>query len=391
MEEKVPIEENEEPQTPSPAIYISQLWSEAADRITHDSPTSPPPVSFICGPKNSGKTTFSRHLLNTLLQRYKKVAYLDTDVGQPEFTPPGCLSLTVVDEPTPDLTITYLKTPVRCIFFGDISSKRDPEAYLKNIVSLYDYFRSQYYISDESEASGKPVLPLVINTPGWVKGIGYDLLVNMLRYISPTHVVQIRTTTQSKNLPSGAFWLDEEQEYEGLKLMEIYAAREDSNNRSMLVLKDAKLMRELRMYAYFRQCFPSDMDISSFKELALALASHPPYEVSISSIKVSHIHCQVPHGEVFRGLNATIVGLAVSFAKSMDSEPCTPWCVGLGIVRGIDLSKDLLYVLTPVPQRILVKVDILLQGFLEIPIGLLQVQECRSPYMSANVLAYKLS
>jgi polynucleotide 5'-hydroxyl-kinase GRC3/NOL9 len=31
--------------------------------------------------------------------RHKKVAYLDTDVGQPEFTLPGCLSLHVLDEP----------------------------------------------------------------------------------------------------------------------------------------------------------------------------------------------------------------------------------------------------------------------------------------------------
>lgn len=33
--------------------------------------------------------------------RYKRVAYLDTDVGQTEFTAPGCLSLTVVDKITP--------------------------------------------------------------------------------------------------------------------------------------------------------------------------------------------------------------------------------------------------------------------------------------------------
>lgn len=33
--------------------------------------------------------------------RHKKVVYLDSDVGQPEFTPPGFLSLTVVDRLTP--------------------------------------------------------------------------------------------------------------------------------------------------------------------------------------------------------------------------------------------------------------------------------------------------
>lgn len=35
--------------------------------------------------------------------RYRKVAYLDTDVGQPEFTAPGFLSLTVVDKLTPGI------------------------------------------------------------------------------------------------------------------------------------------------------------------------------------------------------------------------------------------------------------------------------------------------
>ena len=32
------------------------------------------------------------------LRRHGKVAYLDTDVGQPEFGLPGCLSFHIVDE-----------------------------------------------------------------------------------------------------------------------------------------------------------------------------------------------------------------------------------------------------------------------------------------------------
>nr|GEZ94936.1 polynucleotide 5'-hydroxyl-kinase NOL9 [Tanacetum cinerariifolium]GEZ94953.1 polynucleotide 5'-hydroxyl-kinase NOL9 [Tanacetum cinerariifolium] len=86
-------------------------WEEAADIIAYDSATSPPLVCVVCGPANSGKTTFSRHLVNVLIHRYPKVAYMDTDVGQAEFTPPGCLSLTVIDEETRDLAIPCLRTP----------------------------------------------------------------------------------------------------------------------------------------------------------------------------------------------------------------------------------------------------------------------------------------
>lgn len=39
--------------------------------------------------------------IEVLCGRYKRVAYLDTDVGQSEFTPPGLLSLTVIDKITP--------------------------------------------------------------------------------------------------------------------------------------------------------------------------------------------------------------------------------------------------------------------------------------------------
>ncbi|KAF9609089.1 hypothetical protein IFM89_013343 [Coptis chinensis] len=361
--------------TETDAIYIPEEWSMAAEKIAYDSITSPPPIAVICGPKNSGKTTFSRHLVTTLIPRYDKVAYLDTDVGQPEFTSPGCLSLCVIDKQDPDdLTILTLKDPERWLFFGDVSSKRDPKTYLDSIFSLYDYFRTKYHMSKENEDqyTGKRMLPLVVNTPGWVKGVGFDILVEMLRYISPTHVVQVRTSSETKNLPTQAFWLDEELQVLDNHI-KIYAARQDSRNQSVLVQKDARLLRDLRIISYFRLCFPSEVDFSSFKELAHALASHPPYEVSLSSVKVTHLHCQVPSNEVFRGLNATIVGLAISSAKPSESESCTPWCVGLGIVRGVDPSKDLLYVLTPVPPSILEKVDLLLQGFLQIPIDLLKV------------------
>ncbi|KAI5683583.1 hypothetical protein M9H77_04811 [Catharanthus roseus] len=368
-------------ENPSPNIVISQEWSDAAETIAYDSVSSPPPVTFVCGPKNSGKTTFSRHLVNVLLQRYKRVAYLDTDVGQSEFTPPGLLSLTVIDKITPDLTIPCLKTPERCFFFGDISSKRDPTTYLTYTYALYDHYRKEHCIFDNKEYPNCAALPLVINTPGWVKGIGYDILVDILKYICPSHVVKIRISAETKNLPAGAFWLDEE-ECCTATLVEINSARQDSFNRSVLIQKDSRLLRDLHMMAYFRQCFPSDMCITTIKELAHALAAHPPFEISITSVKIKHVHCQVPEAEIFYSLNATIVGLAVT---SEDSESF-PHCVGLGLVRSIDTLKGILYIITPVPHNSLEKVDLLLQGYIQIPSCLLQVQGCISPYMSTNVL-----
>lgn len=62
-------------------------------------------------------------------------------------------------------------------------------------------------------------------------GVGYDILVNMLKYIAPTHVVKINISAKSKNLPDGVFWLDGSNEEMG-NLIEISSAREDSFKRS---------------------------------------------------------------------------------------------------------------------------------------------------------------
>ena len=60
--------------------------------------------------------------------------------------------------------------PLRCFFFGDVSSKRDPTAYLNAIFSLCDYYQTEYCLLNKSKNPTKTELPLVINTPGWVKG-----------------------------------------------------------------------------------------------------------------------------------------------------------------------------------------------------------------------------
>lgn len=369
------------PRSSSPAprteAVVPPDWDSAVSTVSSH-PT--PPVVVVCGPKNSGKSTFSRVLLNALLPRHGKVAYLDTDVGQPEFGPPGCLSFHVLDEAIADLMNPSLREAERCYFFGDISSKRDPEAYLNCLFHSYDYFVGKYRC-DENE-----MLPLIVNTPGWVKGAGFDMLVEMLRYICPTIVVQIRITIKNKNLPDGGFWLDGGQT--GPMMINIDAAFHDASNRSLLIQKDSCGMRERRLVEYLKQCFPSNISLSTNKELAYALASLPPYQVPFSDVAIVHLHCKVPAGEIWHSLNATIVGLAVSNAS--EGTRSIPYCVGLGIIRGVDIQKGLLYLITPVPLQRLQSVDLLQQGLIEIPTALLQVRGCVSPYMSTNVL-HKIS
>ncbi|ESQ41047.1 hypothetical protein EUTSA_v10015920mg, partial [Eutrema salsugineum] len=212
-------------------------WSDAASSVSCSS--LQPVVALVCGPKHSGKSTFSRNLV------------------QPEFTAPGFLSLTVVDK---SILVPCVKTPERL------------------------------HLSKSSK--NKTKLPLVINTPGWVK-------------------VKINISALSKNLPAGLFWLNGNDD-ETAQLIEIKSPVQKLVLRtlssdiyvfflySVLIQKDARLMRDTRIIAYFRQCIKG-------KEVNTIKDSHIPYEVPVSSLTINHLDCLIPSSEVFYSLNAFIV------------------------------------------------------------------------------------
>jgi polynucleotide 5'-hydroxyl-kinase GRC3/NOL9 len=51
------------------AAQREREWEEAAEAVAYDSCTCPPPIVAVCGPGNSGKSAFSRIMLNTLIAR----------------------------------------------------------------------------------------------------------------------------------------------------------------------------------------------------------------------------------------------------------------------------------------------------------------------------------
>ena len=57
------------------------------------------PIFLIEGPKNSGKSTFGRALINRLLRKHDSVAWLECDLGQSEFSCGGQVGIWLVDQP----------------------------------------------------------------------------------------------------------------------------------------------------------------------------------------------------------------------------------------------------------------------------------------------------
>uniref|UniRef100_A0A8B9JH85 Polynucleotide 5'-hydroxyl-kinase NOL9 n=1 Tax=Astyanax mexicanus TaxID=7994 RepID=A0A8B9JH85_ASTMX len=119
------------------------------------------PIILVCGAKNSGKSTFNRHLINSLLNHTASVEYLECDLGQTEFTPPGCLSLSTVTEPLLGPPFTHQREPDHMVFYGQTDCQVDLDRYLDSLKTLWRHYGGEN--------------PIVINTMGWVKGQALSL------------------------------------------------------------------------------------------------------------------------------------------------------------------------------------------------------------------------
>jgi polynucleotide 5'-hydroxyl-kinase GRC3/NOL9 len=104
------------------------------------------PTVLFCGGKDVGKSSMARYTLNSTLNDCDAVAFLDGDVGQTEFAPPGCMSLHIIHAPAFSSPFTHLRPPHRAYFVGSTSPKNDPALCLQAFRALMDDLRCAYVV-----------------------------------------------------------------------------------------------------------------------------------------------------------------------------------------------------------------------------------------------------
>ena len=364
-------------------LTISRSWESACDTvlgvdergtqiaIAKRSKASEPSRTLICGAKSTGKSTLLRYLVNRHLSRQNSVIVMDCDVGQPEFSPPGMLTLTLVDEPLLSPPHLHMKREhLKAHFYGHVTSRNDPPTYLEMITDLLNVYRE--YVAEHCQGREEEI-PLVVNTDGWVKGFGFEVISTIIERLKPTFVMQLTGNVFSKTFSLENILSPESN----LVQVEAYESQNTADIPS-------QVLRSLRLSTYFfedvtiwdRVAFGSRGITDHDCEIANTLAARQPYVVSINSV-----HCEVPfvtsQEAILDALNGSIVGLGVNKEGEMH-----PSCVGLGIIRSIDRARMLFYILSPVAPEKIVNVAVLLKGTLELPI------ECVYRGIHAEALPY---
>ena len=167
-------------------------WQTIVSKMIAEKEKRPVAV-MVCGPKGAGKSSFCRIISNSLLsigqvtqERVDKVAFIDLDPGQPEFSSPGELSLVtlqscILGPPFTHPTVSGENKVIRAHHFGYLSPKEDLDHYYRCALDLYNHYQRL--------ARSHGPCPLIVNCSGWVQGSGFELLANLIRNLSLTDVI----------------------------------------------------------------------------------------------------------------------------------------------------------------------------------------------------------
>jgi hypothetical protein len=192
------------------------------------------------------RSTTLRYLINRVLSKTPYVAVIDCDVGQPEFTPSGQLSLHIfssqkLQQPPQSVSSSssppcffpllspphlHLHQPELSFYLGDVTIKHTPDMFEKCVSLLFakfllycDFYRVTgriptdpndvtrehleeysnnshfHFLSDELEEEEDNAfpLPLLVNTDGMVRGMGVEIQRYLLNLIEPSHVLHLQT------------------------------------------------------------------------------------------------------------------------------------------------------------------------------------------------------
>ncbi|PFH47021.1 hypothetical protein AMATHDRAFT_153153 [Amanita thiersii Skay4041] len=371
-------------------------WEKA---LENTSSTTAGGVYLVKGAKKSGKSTFARTLLNHLLNRFERVAYLECDLGQSEFTPAGMVALNIVNAPCFGPPFTHPTIPNAAHYIGATSPRSSPSHYLSCIQALFRSYEldvqtpivSNIFSGSDDVTTDRilDTIPLVVNTMGWNKGLGADLTRKIQDTVQPSHVFEFVSSQTTEN-PD---WRDESNQPPTFE-PQVHTLLDPiipSPSNPLHTRYTAADHRALNILSHLHAVLPSpsspesDPSILSLEQLvatswrtSLSLCSQPPYAVDWTKaidriVLVGSGTEDVVPSEVGRVLNGALVAVVTSWGDDMGpperdlinpngedvpapipynqgSSPPSPTsstCLGLALIRSLSHFSPLAVPLGP--------------------------------------------
>jgi energy-coupling factor transporter ATP-binding protein EcfA2 len=151
------------------------------------------PVVVVVGQQGVGKSTVCRHLANAFCSKHGSCIFVDLDPGQGELTPPGCLaaarleSIAVSSRSGALATAAAQGRMLGCVFTG-AATLDDP---------FSDGTAIQRICEIAMRAAAAEGLPVVVNTHGWIHGVGKRATIQAIQVLRPGHIVHMQLASDA--------------------------------------------------------------------------------------------------------------------------------------------------------------------------------------------------
>ncbi|XP_003743852.1 polynucleotide 5'-hydroxyl-kinase grc3 [Galendromus occidentalis] len=326
------------------------------------------PVRIVLGgSRNSGKSSLIRALCNRfLLERIRNdssdserttcaILVLDLDPGQTEFTPPGCVSLVEVTETLMGPPSSHQVRPEKSFLVGGGSTPgAHPDMYVRSVELLMQH------LHDSNCAN----YILLVNTMGWLNGIGELLFGSILNVVEPTRLLSLDADFK---VPTTAWPCKEvicSPAVTQLSPLQSLFAR-DPYTKAVT----AAMHREASIIGYFK---------------GSAIMEKTPNAIPWSKVALHEISGVAPNQEILYLMNGNMVALCRvpdRLLLKSKSKPLFPKffqndrkgqgeafeCLGFGIVRAVDPVNKWIYIATPESSEIFESVNALIYNSISLP------------------------
>eukprot|EP00252_Welwitschia_mirabilis_P019916 TRINITY_DN4736_c0_g1_i1.p1 TRINITY_DN4736_c0_g1~~TRINITY_DN4736_c0_g1_i1.p1 ORF type:complete len:428 (+),score=77.87 TRINITY_DN4736_c0_g1_i1:83-1366(+) len=153
---------------------LDRRRTQAKEASMSNSSESQGPRVIVVGPTDSGKSSLARMLLSWAARLSWKPTFVDLDLGQGIISIPGCIAATPIEMPIDPIEGIPLEVPL-VYFYAHTTPSANPGLYKALVKELARSLESQFAANAEARAAG-----MVINTMGWVEGVGYELLLHAI-------------------------------------------------------------------------------------------------------------------------------------------------------------------------------------------------------------------
>uniref|UniRef100_A0A1D1YGZ7 Protein CLP1 homolog n=1 Tax=Anthurium amnicola TaxID=1678845 RepID=A0A1D1YGZ7_9ARAE len=298
-----------------------------------DLESSQGPRVIVVGPTDSGKSSLCKMLLSWACKQSWKPTFVDLDIGQGSITIPGCIAATPVEMPIDPVEGIPLEMPI-VYFYGNATPSINVELYKVLVKEVARTLERQFTGNLESRAAG-----MVINTMGWVEGVGYELLLHAIDALKADVVLvlgQEKLCSMLKDVIKGK---------DVVKL----------HKSGGVVPRNTKLRQKARssrireyFYGLVNDLSPHS-SIASFSDLSIFRIGGGP-QAPRSALPIGAEPAADPTRLVPVNINADLLHsiLAVSYAKEMD-QIISSNVAGFIYITDIDIHRKKVTYLAPCP------------------------------------------